>query len=168
MSLWVAVHGVVDGEQNTATVLNRPVAELTERTNYLYNLINSIQGDTPFETVRLAEAPLLTSGANAPVIGDCVSYDSALQVYVKAIATVSSADAFTAANSAYAVGVLTAINGSTGTIVLYGKAGFQLQVQVGILVSSCRRERYSVMVRTSCRAWRLARLQPIRPVRPYT
>ena len=44
MALFVAVHGYQDGLNAEASVLNRPIYELTERTQYLYDLLQQLLG----------------------------------------------------------------------------------------------------------------------------
>jgi len=122
MSLWVAVHGLVNNtDKLDAETLNRPIFELTERTNYLYNNLQSLMAAGIFESVRLPDASLITVGAAAPAVGDFVYLHPVEGKYAKAQADVD-VDTLLATDSSLAVGLLIYKNGSTGTIVLYGKA----------------------------------------------
>ena len=121
MSLWVAVHGLADGQSVKADTFNRPYFELTERTNYLYARLQELIGSSMFESVRVQNAALQTVGDLAPVVGDVVCLDPNTKVYVKAQASMSLLDAFTAALSSYAIGILVSKVGSSGTVLLYGK-----------------------------------------------
>lgn len=121
MALWVAVHGLVDKtDKLDANSLNRPIRELTERTSYLYDNLQSLISAGIFESVRLPNASLVT-GTLAPVVGDFVYLDSVQGKYAKAQAGVN-VDTLLATNSSLAMGILIYKNGNTGTLVLYGKA----------------------------------------------
>ena len=121
MALWVAVHGLRNTENVEDSVLNRPIFELTERTNYLYQQISQLTSTGLFESMRILDAPLLLTGALAPVVGDIVYLDPDTNVYTKALSGIGSADMFTASNSSYAVGLLISIVSGKGTIVTFGK-----------------------------------------------
>ncbi len=122
MAQWVAVHGY-GAENLEPDVLNRPVRELTERTNWLYEQLQSLLGSGTFESVRILNAALDTESEYAPSVGDFVQLDRTTRTYAQALATVSDEDMFTADPQAYAVGLLTHVNAdNTGTVVLYGKA----------------------------------------------
>jgi len=121
MALWVAVHGFQNNENVEEEILNRPIYELVERTNYLYARLQELAGLGTFESVRVTNVPLVSEGDNAPAVGDFVYLEESLGQYAKAQATPSAVDAFAAANSAYALGLLVSISEGTGTVVLYGK-----------------------------------------------
>jgi hypothetical protein len=122
MAQWVAVHGY-GAENLEPDVLNRPVRELTERTNWLYEQLQSLLGSGTFESVRILNAALETESEYAPSVGDFVQLDRTTRTYAQALASVSDEDVFTADPQAYAVGLLVHVNSdNTGTIVLYGKA----------------------------------------------
>lgn len=127
MSNWVAVHGLVDGNTSpvNADTLNRPLFELAERTNYLYNQLQQLVGQNQYDSIRLPSAPLDTSTIGAPAVGDAVYLDPVTQVFTKAAATMAILDEFIAAESAYAVGILITKDGSTGTILMEGKLPLQ-------------------------------------------
>lgn len=125
MSQWVAVHGFEDGENAEEDVLNRPVYELVERTKYLYNQLQDIQGNDLFESVRITDATLVTEGAGAPAAGDIVYLHPDEDKYAKAISDESSTDAFRAADSSFAIGLLISASSGSGTVVLYGKQSLE-------------------------------------------
>ena len=120
MALWVAVHGLQDGEDVVFDVLNRPVFELTERTNYLYEQLAQLRGSSAFESIRITDAPVLTSGPDAPVVGDFVYLDADTNLYTRARASVDVASLATN-NSSLAVGMVMSLHMGRATIVLYGK-----------------------------------------------
>lgn len=121
MALWIAVNGLVDGEQVTDSVINRPIFQLTERTNYLYGRIQAVIGTGLFESVRAIDIELETTGDFAPVVGDVVYLNPLTGKYEKAQADVGS-DVFTAALSSYAVGLVITASAGVGTLILFGKA----------------------------------------------
>jgi hypothetical protein len=121
MSLWVAVHGLRDGVDVSADTFNTPIFELAERTNYLYNRLQDLAGLSTFESVRLYNVPLTTTGALAPEIKDVVCLDNETGLYVKAQASMSLLDEFVAADSAFAIGILISKTGTTGTVLIQGR-----------------------------------------------
>ena len=118
MALWVSVHSLADNENLEQSVLNRPLNELTQRTNYLYEQLQNAIG-VAFESLRLANVQLYT--AEIPAVGDVVYLDAVTKTYRKALAGIDAVDQFVGSPSAYAVGILVAASGSTGTVVLAGK-----------------------------------------------
>ena len=122
MALWVAVNGLQDGESVNNEVFNRPINNLTERTNYLYGRVKDLAGNGTYESVRLTQVTL-DSGTYAPVVGDFVYVNEVSGVYAKALSAITSDSVVLAADSAYSVGLLVSINPGnlTGTVVIYGK-----------------------------------------------
>lgn len=121
MALWVAVHGLTDGQDVNADTFNRPLYELAERTNYLYGRLQTLVGANPYESIRLYDVPLTTTGTQAPAVKDVVYLDNVTGTYVKAQASMDLLDEFIAANSAWAVGILIEKTGSTGTVLVSGR-----------------------------------------------
>lgn len=121
MALWVAVHGLVDGQDVKADTFNSPLYELAARTNYLYNRLQDLLGSSIYESVRLYDVPLATTGTLAPAVKDIVCLDNATGTFVKAQASMSLLDEFVASNSAFAIGVLISQTGSTGTVLISGR-----------------------------------------------
>ena len=121
MAQWVSVNGY-GNENMEPDVLNRPVRQLTERTQYLYDRVSSMIGADTFESVRTLNAVLETTGAYAPTVGDFVYFDRSTNTYKKAMVGSSAEDAAIASDQSYPLGLLSAVNADgTGTIVLYGK-----------------------------------------------
>lgn len=121
MEQWVAVHGLQDGVAVDAEHLNQPIFELAQRTGYLYSWMKQVVGDTPFGSLRITNAKLATTGALAPEVMDAVALDPVTKTYVKAQSSMSLLDEFSAGDLTFAVGILTAKQGDTGTIVVAGK-----------------------------------------------
>ena len=119
--VWVSVLGFANSENVTPDTLNRPIRQLTQRTDWLFNQLAAI-GDG-IQSVRLTDAVLTMGTAAEPVVGDFVYLDPVLRSYSKALAslTVSGNVYQTAGNPAYSVGLLVAKSGSTGVIALSGK-----------------------------------------------
>lgn len=124
MSIWVAVHGIVNGEQLAADVLNRPTYELVTRTNYLKSRLDVLEGAGTFEALKLVGVPLAQTSdllGSTPEVGDVVWLDSATGKYAKAKASMALLDEFNVATTAHAIGVLAAKSGTTGTVCVEGK-----------------------------------------------
>lgn len=123
MAHWVSIIGFANGEHVEDTVLNRPVGQLRERTDYLYARIQELLGSGVFESVRVLDVALTIGTTVEPDVGDVVYLDPATRTYSKALATVDMASNVfqTAQITAYGLGILVAKAGETGTVVLYGK-----------------------------------------------
>ena len=121
MAQWLAIHGIVDGSDVDAETVNRPLFELAERTNYLYGKLDELTGSALFESMRLFSVPLTTEGALAHDVKDVVTLDRVTGTYCKAVASMSTSDEFKMSNNAFAVGVLVAKTGSTGTVLAQGR-----------------------------------------------
>lgn len=121
MSQWVAVHALQDNTPVKADTFNKPVFELAERTNYLYNWIRQLTGNSPFESLRLTGVALTTAGALAPAVKDFVCLDPLTGTYIKAQSSMSLLDEFASSESSFAIGILVEKNGATGTVVIAGK-----------------------------------------------
>jgi hypothetical protein len=118
MATWHSVRGLEDGENVAAATFNRPISELASRTDYLKNLIESITSNGNISNVEISvDLP----ETDAPSVGDIVCIDKDSKKYIKAIASMSLYDAYTASDRAFAVGVLTYKNKTYGIVVLYGK-----------------------------------------------
>lgn len=117
MALWVAVHGF--GEEDLIPeVLNRPIFELTERTNYLKQKIDELRGAGIYESLRIPDVPLKKDVQ----IGDVVYLNPTTYVFEKAIAKPLTNDTFYLDPAAHAVGVVVSKTSDTqGTVVLNGK-----------------------------------------------
>jgi len=123
MSIWTAVSGLSNGEALEDSVLNRPLFELRERTDYLYALLASFAGTNPFEAIRLSSLELETTGDSAPLLKDIVYLNPTTHKLEKAIATLDVFNnIFTASNiQALAIGVLVDVVGTLGTVAIFGR-----------------------------------------------
>ena len=118
MAIWQRVSGLKDGQEVAADTFNRPIGELVSRTEYLKELMERLNAADPRGTI-LVEASL--SDTDTPVVGDVVCIDPTTRKYIKAVASMSLYDAYTASEKAFALGVLTAKENLNGYVALYGK-----------------------------------------------
>ena len=88
MALWVNIIGFANGETLEDDVLNRPVRQLRERTDYLYGRLMALAGSDMFESVRLLDAPLTMGTALEPAVlapmlygPSYLSFESALRFH---------------------------------------------------------------------------------------
>lgn len=116
---WNAVHGYENGVPNDAEHLNTPIYELTSRTDYLYSVLSDMLAAGTLSSLTLPNVGL--SATDSPVVGDVVYLDPITKLYVKALASMSAVDLFSSNTSCYAIGMLSAVSGSTGTVVTSGK-----------------------------------------------
>lgn len=126
MSLWVSVQGFGSDEYLEADILNRPVRQLRERTDYLYRRLEELSADASLSSLRLIDVPLATNTDYVPQVKDIVYYNPETKVYEQALATIDVAKSMLLETdyAGYAVGMLIAksSSGATGTIVISGKA----------------------------------------------
>jgi len=116
MAIWNEVKGLRDGQFVDAETFNRPIGELTARTDYLKNRLDEL-GDGHSSL----QIQVLLSESDTPSVGDVVCVDPETKRYRKAIASMDLYDAYTASEKAYAVGLLISKTDMTGTVVLYGR-----------------------------------------------
>ena len=123
ITLWVPVVGFKNGEDVDDAVLNRPVRQLRDRTEYLRSRLDDAIGEDAFQSLRLLEVPLTMGTADEPVVQDIVYLNTTTQTYAKARAgTNLLSNVFqTAIESSYAIGLLISKAGNTGTVVIAGK-----------------------------------------------
>ena len=114
-------------------VMNVPVNQLRERTDYLKERIDELIGTGPFESVRFAGVPLNPS--DLPWIGSVVYFDPATRVYSRAKSEILVSSVYPyslVADKGYVIGLMaTAPSGATGTVVAYGKVDLS-----GVLLST--------------------------------
>ena len=66
MAIWTQVIGLRDGTDSVdAESLNKPLYQLKERTDYLYQQLQALLGSGTFESLRIPNVPLDTT--NTPV-----------------------------------------------------------------------------------------------------
>ncbi|MFC1453600.1 hypothetical protein ACFLQL_00280 [Verrucomicrobiota bacterium] len=123
--LWVAIHGLANGEQLEESILNRPLYELKERTDYLYQQITAYAGVSPFETVLIPD--LAVDPESELQLGDIVYLDPTTRKLTKAAATTDLFNnIFLQADIAsIALGIVTYLNPvdspTIGTVAMLGK-----------------------------------------------
>lgn len=117
---WPAVTRLSDGQNVDAATLNKPIEELAERTNYLYDKIRVFDRYNPLAAVVVSDVKLDPS--DTPALGDVVYMDPD-RLCRKALATSDLLDMFTASGSSFAVGVLSARSGLSGSITMFGRVG---------------------------------------------
>ena len=122
-TLWVPVVGFKNTEDVVEDVLNRPIRQLRDRTEYLRGRMDDIMGDDAFQSLRLVDVPLTMGTADEPSAHDVVYMDPATRTYSKAKASINLlSNVFqTAALTSYAVGILISKAGAVGTVVIAGK-----------------------------------------------
>lgn len=122
MAVWQSVSELTDGQQVAADTFNRPIGELVSRTEYLKDLLNRLKLEKSRSVVTI-EAVLVDK--DTPNVGDMVCIEPSSGKFMKAVASMSLYDAYTASVKAFALGMLTGRDGSglKGTVTLYGHVG---------------------------------------------
>jgi hypothetical protein len=125
MALWVSVQGFVNREYLEETVLNRPIRQLRERTDYLYRRLEELAGDDSRSSLRLIDVPLATDTEHVPQVKDFVYLNPETKVYEQALATIDVAKnlLFETDYPGYAMGLLISksADNTKGTVVISGK-----------------------------------------------
>ena len=124
MDMWSQVRKFVDGDSLNAQTLNVPVGQLGDRTDYLYAKLKELISGDKLSSVVLTGVVMSTKEGDAPEVGNVVylhqSDEEETFVASKAKATMSLYDDFTAADSAFTVGILQRRDGNVGDVVIYG------------------------------------------------
>ena len=118
-SSWPPVGRYRNGQAVSADVLNGPVIDLEERTNYLYDKLRAFDRNNPFAAVIISDAKLDPS--DTPTAGDIVYIDASTKTCRKALATAELLDRFTSSGSAFAVGMVVSRSGTKGGVALLGR-----------------------------------------------
>ena len=118
--MWKSVKEFRDGESLDAATLNVPIGQLGDRTAYLYARLKELLASGKMSSVVLTGVDLGTSPAT-PEAGNAVYLDKDTGKFVLAKATMSLYDDFTAADSAFTVGLLLSRDGTTGNVLVYGR-----------------------------------------------
>ena len=136
--MWSHVNRFSNGDSLDADTLNAPIGQLSDRTTYLYNRIRDLGGK--FSSVLLTEVPL----ADGVAPGNAVCLDAETGRFRAAVASMSLYDDFTAADSAFTVGMLQTRSGETGTVLVYGSLDLGQMAGGDVLESgeTFRRGRY--------------------------
>ena len=116
---WPAVQGYKDGDEIVADVLNKPLNQLAERTEYLLRKVTSSGSSKVVIDVTLSDP----DGAGYPVVGQPV-YRVADGTYAKASGVAEENAWFYASPEAMAVGIVLAVAGTSATVALSGLCEF--------------------------------------------
>lgn len=122
MEMWAQLKKFSDGEDLNAETLNVPIGQLGDRTSYLYSKLRGLGDAGNLSAVVLTDVALSTEEGKEPVVGNAVYLDNATNTFAAARATMSLVDDFTAADSAFTVGILQYRDGNSpkGNVLLYG------------------------------------------------
>ena len=118
--MWSQVKKFADGDNLDAETLNVPIGQLGERTAYLYARLKELWASGKMSSVILMDVKLSTEEGRVPVVGNAVYLDTASGRFAAAKATMSLYDDFTAAQSAFTVGILQKKDGDSGNVLVYG------------------------------------------------
>lgn len=124
--MWSAVAMFRDGENLNAKVLNVPIGQLGARTDYLYARLRELLSSGKMSSVVLTDVELSTDKGLEPEVGNVVYFDQKGNVFAKARATMSLYDDFTAAESAFSIGILQRKDGTFGDVLVYGSMSLVL------------------------------------------
>lgn len=117
--MWSQVKRFKDGESLNAKTLNVPIGQLGDRTSFLYSRLKGLLASGKMSAVVLTDVGLVTS-PSVPEVGNVVYLDRESGKFAKAKATMSLYDDFTAADSAFSVGILQRRDGDVGDVAVYG------------------------------------------------
>lgn len=125
MEMWSDVRKFVDGDSLNAKTLNIPVGQLGDRTDYLYARLRDLMSSDRLSSVVITGVAMSDKEGETPEAGNAVylhqNEDEDMLVASKAKATMSLYDDFTAADSAFTVGILQSKKDTTGNVIVYGK-----------------------------------------------
>ena len=133
MASWRDVKKLEDGASVEAATFNVPITQLSDRTDYLLNLLKGLRGEGKFTSVRI---DVKLSKNDTPAVGDIVCVDPNTKEYVKAIASMDLYDAYTASETAYAVGILVSKSDYDGVVCLYGLVDLSDGFDVDLMMES--------------------------------
>ena len=115
-----------DGDNLNAEVLNVPIGQLGARTDYLYARLRELLASGKMSSVVLTDVELSTAKGAEPEVGNVVYMDQESKCFAKARATMSLYDDFTAAESAFSIGILQRKDGNLGDVIVYGSMSLVL------------------------------------------
>ena len=126
-NVYPAITAYQDGEANKvqAAVLNKPINQLRQRTDFLYDKLQILSDSGMLESVRLKDIAI-DQGPAKPELYDSVYLDPVSLTFKKAMAAaeILPDDPYAViATVAYSFGVLVELSGdqTTGTVAMYGK-----------------------------------------------
>lgn len=118
--MWSQLKKFTDGESLNASTLNIPIAQLGDRTSFLYSRLKELIAGGKMSSVLLTGVALVGDGGSFPERGNAVYLDNEKNAFAAAKASMSLYDDFTAAESAFTVGILQSRNGDKGDVLIYG------------------------------------------------
>lgn len=122
MNYWAQVDTFEDGNSVNADTLNKPISQLASRTDYLKRQLGTILDSGVQSSLVLPNVTLSNDQAFKPEIGNVVYCSSTHKEFRKAQATMSLCDDFTAADSAFSVGILISkTTENVGNVLIYGQ-----------------------------------------------
>lgn len=124
--MWSAVKMFRDGDNLNSEVLNVPIGQLGARTDYLYAKLRELLASGKMSSVVLTDVELSTAKGAEPEVGNVVYMDQESKCFAKARATMSLYDDFTAAESAFSIGILQRKDGNIGDVIVYGSMSLVL------------------------------------------
>lgn len=122
--MWSQVKKFSDGDKLNAETLNVPISQLGERTAYLYARLKALAESDKMSSVVLTDVMLSTDEGYEPVVGNVVYIDTTSEtepIASRAKAKMSLYDDFTAAESAFSIGILIHKEGNVGDVLVYGR-----------------------------------------------
>ena len=129
MEMWSDVKKFRDGDSLDAKTLNVPIGQLGSRTDYLYARLNELMSGDRLSSVVLTGVPMSLYESDLPDIGNVVYLhqheEEETLVASKAKASMSLYDDFTAAESAFTIGILLSRNGAAGNVLVYGRISLE-------------------------------------------
>lgn len=162
MPLFPSVTAYKDGDDQLveADVMNVPINQLRERTDWLKGQVDDILGAGPFESVRLTG--VILNPASPPPVFTAVCIDPATKYYSSALAGILVTPVYpysVGTSASYAVGMLVSVAGGTGTVVTYGQIDISA-VQLSNLVQSTEKFRNGPYYLSASEAGRLTANPP--------
>ena len=121
MEMWSQLNKFSDGESLNAETLNIPIGQLGDRTSYLYARLKELMSSGKMSSVVLTDVSLSTEKGKIPEVGNAVYLDNETGRFAAAKASMSLYDDFTAADSAFTLGILQWKKGNTGNVIVYGR-----------------------------------------------
>lgn len=131
MAFWTTIDGIADGNAFNSDLLNSPLNQVRERTDWLHDKLIALSGRGGFEAVVFSDMLLLTASDGpqyaslVPSIRDVVVYNKVTGKFGKALYKHGIGDSglYELDSSAYAVGVLVGVDtaAATGSILFSGR-----------------------------------------------
>lgn len=120
LEMWSQVKKFSDGESLNAETLNVPIGQLGDRTSFLYSRLKELINGDKMSSIIITGVELETGDGLEPSVGNAVYLDNDSGRFAMAKASMSLYDDFTAAESAFTVGILVSKDGTIGNVLAYG------------------------------------------------